>query len=310
MGTIDYIYRFDPDKPEDDSLPSTPAEARKALEEGNRLFAGWIESCRASAVEEAREAYVIPWHGLVLDYEHPPRQAPFAVVLGCADARVPIEMVFGQASNDLFVVRVAGNVLADVCMGSIDYALSMLSDSVKCVVVLGHLNCGAVTETVNAYLHPAELTAKTQAFGIRTIIQKIFTSVKVSDDAIHRVWGPDAMHHHAYHKALIEVSVCVNAAQAALDLRMEVKRSGRREIEVVYGVFDLVSHQVSMPVNPHVPASAMKINLATAPLGAAGVNRLADRMAELLKPRSRAGSRPSLDGQVQQDKVDEAKSQP
>ena len=51
-----------------------------------------------------------------------PKQAPFAVVVGCSDARVPTEMIFGQGFNDLFVIRVAGNVLGDVCLGSIDFA--------------------------------------------------------------------------------------------------------------------------------------------------------------------------------------------
>ena len=74
-----------------------------------------------------------------------PKQAPFAVVIGCSDARVPTEMIFGQGFNDLFVIRVAGNVLGDVCLGSIDFAVEALSESVKLLVVLGHSGCGAVT---------------------------------------------------------------------------------------------------------------------------------------------------------------------
>ncbi len=291
LSTIDYIYRFDPNSTEDKYLPPDSDSARKALEDGNRVYASWIESCRNHDPSQPCPEFLLPWHGLALDSEHPPRQAPFAVVLGCADARAPIEMVFGQASNDLFVVRVAGNVLADVCVGSIEYALSALADSVKCVVVLGHLGCGAVTETVNAYLHPADYTVKIQSFGIRSIVEKIFTPVKLADDAIHRIWGPDAARHHSYHKSLIDVAVCVNAAQAALDIRMEVRRVGKRDLGVLYGVFNLVTHQVSMPANPHLPASDMKINLAVAPQGAASVNRLAERMAEILRPRARTTQR-------------------
>ena len=55
-----------------------------------------------------------------------PKQAPFAVVIGCSDARVPTEMLFGQGFNDLFVIRVAGNVLGDVCLGSVDFAVEAL----------------------------------------------------------------------------------------------------------------------------------------------------------------------------------------
>src|SRR5262249_33277380 len=83
-----------------------------------------------------------------------PKQAPFAVVVGCSDARVPTEMLFGQGFNDLFVIRVAGNVLGDVCLGSIDFAVEARGERVKVLVVLGHSGCGAVTGAVDAYLRP------------------------------------------------------------------------------------------------------------------------------------------------------------
>ena len=79
------------------------------------------------------------------------------MVVGCSDARVPTEMLFGQGFNDLFVIRVAGNVLGDVCMGSVDFALNALSESVRVVVMLGHSGCGAVTGAVDAYLRPREV---------------------------------------------------------------------------------------------------------------------------------------------------------
>ena len=66
-----------------------------------------------------------------------PKQAPFAVVVGCSDARVPIEMIFGQGFNDLFVIRVAGNVLGDVCLGSIDFAVEARARASGSIVVLG-----------------------------------------------------------------------------------------------------------------------------------------------------------------------------
>ena len=89
-----------------------------------------------------------------------PKAAPFAVVVGCSDARVPTEMIFGQGFNDLFVIRVAGNVLGDECLGSVDYALNALSDSVKVLIVLGHSGCGAVTAAVDAYLKPLSFWSK------------------------------------------------------------------------------------------------------------------------------------------------------
>jgi len=74
-------------------------------------------------------------------------QEPFAVVLGCADSRVPVEVVFDQGLGDLFVVRVAGNVAEPTQIGSIEYAVEHLG--VKLIVVLGHSNCGAVKATLD-----------------------------------------------------------------------------------------------------------------------------------------------------------------
>ncbi len=73
-------------------------------------------------------------------------QSPFAVIVGCSDSRIPPEIIFDQGLGDLFVVRVAGNVLDDIGMGSIEYAVDHLG--VSLVVVLGHGKCGAVSATV------------------------------------------------------------------------------------------------------------------------------------------------------------------
>ena len=91
-------------------------------------------------------------------------------------------------------------------------------------------------------------------------------------------------------EALIEIAVCVNAAQAAFDLRQEVERSAKWEIEVLYAVFSLHNHQVSMPVNPHSPVLPENVNLAYAPTNPKEFNTIAVRMAEMLKPASLTGS--------------------
>jgi carbonic anhydrase len=77
-------------------------------------------------------------------------QRPFAAVLGCADSRVPVEVVFGQGPGQLFVVRVAGNVAASSQLGSLEFAVAVLG--VRLVVVLGHTRCGLV----DAALHPPQ----------------------------------------------------------------------------------------------------------------------------------------------------------
>jgi carbonic anhydrase len=288
MDTIDLVYRFDPRNPVFKPPPWDAVSARKMLEDGNRTYARWMESCRAGDVPEHEREHVVPCTGLDFGMNprdpQVPKQVPFAVVVGCSDARVPIELLFGQGFNNLFVIRVAGNVLGDVCLGSVDYALHHLSDSIKCVVVLGHLGCGAVTAAVDAYLQPHELWTKAVAPVLRSIIHRIFAAVCEADHAIKQVWGENACEKPNYRKTLIDIAVCVNAAQAAYDLSLEVERAAKRHIDTVYGVFNLINNQVSMPVDPRAPFSPVNVNLAHAPASPKEFHDLAARMADLARP--------------------------
>ena len=121
-----------------------------------------------------------------------PRQAPFAVVVGCSDARVPTEMLFGQGFNDLFVIRVAGNVLGDVCMGSVDFALNALGESVRVVVVLGHSGCGGLERPVDAYLKPTDFWSESTSPMLRSITRRIFVAVREAANGLTEVWGDGA----------------------------------------------------------------------------------------------------------------------
>jgi carbonic anhydrase len=292
MNTIDYIYRFDPKNPSAKPLPSDAAHARHVLENGNRMFSRWMESCRPGTPTEGEGQYVVPCNGLEVGMPRSqgsmPRQTPFAVVVGCSDARVPTEMLFGQGFNDLFVIRVAGNVLGDVCMGSIDFALNALSDSVRVVVMLGHSGCGAVTGAVDAYLRPQKYWSRSMSPMLRSIVQRIFVAVREAANGLQEVWGPDAQNMPGYRDALLEVAVCVNAAQSAFDLRQEVERNAKWEIEVLYGVHNIRNHQVCMPVDPSAPRSDENVRLAHAPSNPVDFRVLAKEMAELLLPANLA----------------------
>lgn len=296
MNTVDYIYRFDPENPSAKPLPRDADTARKALEDGNRTFSRWMESCRTGTPSKGEPPYILACNGLEGGLPRTqvqmPKQAPFAVVIGCSDARVPIEMLFGQGFNDLFVIRVAGNVLGDVCVGSIDFALNALSESVRVVVMLGHSGCGAVAGAVDAYLSPPKFWSKSLSPLLRSLIQRIFVSVREAANAFEEVWGADAGHLPGYREALIEAAVCINAAQAAFDLRQEVERSGKREIEVLYGVHNIRNHQVCMPVDPKAPRADENVRLAQAPTNPKEFHALAVQMAELLRPRPTAQAAP------------------
>jgi carbonic anhydrase len=289
MKTIDYVYRFDPKNPSTKPPPADAELARKTLEDGNRMFARWMANCQSSTVTQGEEPrYVVQCNGLEVGMLRKqggiPKQAPFAVVVGCSDARVPTEMLFGQGFNDLFVIRVAGNVLGDVCLGSVDFAVEALSESVKVLVVLGHSGCGAVTGAVDAYLRPLKFWSRTMSPALRGIAQKIFVSVREAANGLEEVWGADAKQQPGYRDCLIETAVCLNAAQAAFALRQELELSGRWEIEVLYGVYNLFNHQVRMPNDPLAPPTEENVSLAHAPSNPKSFQALAVQMAEILKP--------------------------
>ncbi len=105
-------------------------------------------------------------------------QHPIAIVLGCSDSRVPPEVIFDQGLGDLFVIRVAGNVVDDVVLGSIEYAVSEFG--VTLVIVLGHERCGAVTAAVNHLKVSGHVSALIRA------IEPALSQIKAFDsDAIH-----------------------------------------------------------------------------------------------------------------------------
>lgn len=94
-------------------------------------------------------------------------QRPFAIVLGCSDSRTPVEILFDQGFGDLFVVRIAGNIVAPSIVGSIEFAASQFGS--RLVVVMGHTRCGAITATVNAI----ETGLGPESRNIRSITDRI-----------------------------------------------------------------------------------------------------------------------------------------
>src|SRR6202011_6037963 len=121
-----------------DHVRVTPAmisasEALERLREGNRRFVSDVRG-RAAVVTQARRT------------ELAEGQEPFAIILGCSDSRVPAEIVFDQGLGDLFVIRVAGNIVAPSQVGSVEFAAARYGT--RLVVVLGHSNCGAILATL------------------------------------------------------------------------------------------------------------------------------------------------------------------
>ena len=101
----------------------------------------------------------------------PKEQNPFAIILGCSDSRVPAEMVFDQGLGDLFVVRVAGNIVAPSQVGSVEFAAAKYGTPL--VVVLGHTECGAILATLEELQQPVE----NQSPNLRAIVDRVRPSV-------------------------------------------------------------------------------------------------------------------------------------
>lgn len=137
-------------------------DARQALErlrEGNRRFVS-DQHTLGRHVDEARRI------------ELTQGQAPFAVILGCSDSRVPVEVIFDQGLGDLFVIRVAGNVVAPSLVGSVEFAAHNFGTPL--VVVLGHSNCGAVQTTLEELEQPSE----TRSPNLRELVDRVRPSVE------------------------------------------------------------------------------------------------------------------------------------
>lgn len=99
-------------------------------------------------------------------------QSPFAVILGCSDSRVPAELVFDQGLGDLFVIRVAGNIVAPTQIGSVEFAATQFGTPL--VVVLGHGSCGAVTATLSEMTTPTDGASR----NLRSIVSRIEPALK------------------------------------------------------------------------------------------------------------------------------------
>jgi len=155
----------------------TALEALQRLRDGNERFVREMREGHAAAGADRRRAVASV-------------QEPFAIVLGCSDSRVPAEIVFDQGLGDLFVIRVAGNIVAPSQIGSVEFAAERFGT--RLVVVLGHSRCGAILATLEQIAQPTDA----QSRNLRSIVDRIRPSVEtlLSTPLVH---DPDALINHA-----------------------------------------------------------------------------------------------------------------
>lgn len=239
---IEVVYQYDPDNPHQGVKPATAVEACAHLVDGNMAL--------ARLFEEDGARYVVPLaavdYGIGDHAGETPVQLPMAAVLGCADARVPAELIFGQAANDLFVVRVAGNVPGSECIGSLDYAVEHLP-SMRLIVVLGHTGCGAVTAAVDTFLRPTGYLDLSANLSLRAIVDGLMASVQMAAASLRAAYGSGVETEPGYRTALIELSVLLNAAVTAGTVCKAFAGALSDSLAVRFGVYNLHNHYVGLP---------------------------------------------------------------
>ncbi|HZR03774.1 MAG TPA: carbonic anhydrase [Burkholderiales bacterium] len=165
-------------------------EALDRLREGNLRYASNVRSLD-TLLSHTRRADLVT------------RQEPFAIVLGCSDSRVPAELVFDQGLGDLFVIRVAGNIVAPSQVGSVEFAATQFGT--RLVVVLGHSQCGVILATLEELQRPVE----NQSRSLRSIVDRV-------RPAIQPLFATELRHDN---EQLIEHSVRANVRASVNHLR-------------------------------------------------------------------------------------------
>jgi carbonic anhydrase len=232
--------------------PRTTKEAAERLLRGSRRFAA-----------QGPDTGVVPV------------QRPFAAVLGCSDARAPVETIFQQRSNDLFVVRVAGNGVGSATLGSLRYAAQQFR-SLGLIVVLGHSHCGAVTAAVDGFLRPRSYLPLATNYPLRSIVDAILVAVRSASLALDAAHGPGVTGLPGYRAALVETSVALNACLSAFALKRELE--GPR-LRVLFGSYDLARRSVGIPVAPEGRSARSRGGLFPPPDDEDGLRDLAHRIA-------------------------------
>jgi carbonic anhydrase len=194
----------------------SPKEALARLREGNQRFV----SGEGSALRN--------WHPHLAN-----GQAPFATVYGCSDSRAPVEYVFDQGLGDLFVIRVAGNIIAPSLVGSVEFATSQFGT--RLVVLMGHTRCGAISATARAL----EAEGAAESRNLQSIVDRIRPHVA------HLFTGPD----QGDREVRLAAAVRVNAIASARELRQSSPilqdLVDRGHVAIVAAVYDLTTGVVT-----------------------------------------------------------------
>lgn len=192
------------------------AEALERLREGNRRFASNVRSIEAMASHTRRSEFAT-------------FQQPFAVILGCSDSRAPAEVLFDQGLGDLFVIRVAGNIVAPSQVGSVEFAVDAFNT--RLVVVLGHSRCGAVNATLQ-YLEQRK-TGVRPSPGLLSIVERVRPAIEPLL-ATELAKDPNALYH-----ASVRSNVVASVSQLRHGSKLLEDQVLHGGLQIVGGEYDL-----------------------------------------------------------------------
>ena len=203
----------------------TAQEALIRLQEGNKRFVEGKSTYNTSYKHRRNE---------LVD-----GQTPFAIILGCSDSRVPAEIVFDQGLGDLFVIRIAGNIVAPSQIGSVEFAVETFQTPL--VVVLGHTGCGAVAATLNQIRQPQASRSQ----HLRSIVERIRPAV----EPLLEIWT-DLTHEHLLERAIrSNVRMSVNHLRHGSCFLEEIHDSG--SLWIVGAEYSLESGEVDFFEDQH-----------------------------------------------------------
>jgi carbonic anhydrase len=285
LKIVEITYQYDGSVAAGRPRPNDSDAARSRLDEGSRAFSALLEGLAEGSGTAQRIISVDPRDlGIAPGDQIVPKQQPYAAVLGCSDARVPIELIFNEGPNDLFVVRVAGNGLGSEVLGSLKYAADHLGGSLKLIVVLGHSGCGAVSAAVDVFLNPETYLSLASKHSLRNILDRLLVVVHAAAKRMTAVFGDAVTRRRGYREALIEAAIVSNAALAAYTVQQEIGTDDPLGLRAAYGVYLLSARQVWAPRSGSTECGG----LAYPPVDGAGFDDFADavmrseRIASLL----------------------------
>jgi len=202
--------------------PETAEQALEMLKQGNARFVENVQNPQSTLLASNALTHV---------------HEPFAIILGCSDARVPAEIVFDQGLGDLFVIRVAGNVVAPSQIGSVEFAAEKFGT--KLVVVLGHSHCGAVTACVETLINPDQQFSP----NLRSIVDRIRPSVYNLHE-IYTANGQDIDEQELINRG-IKANVRMSVTQLKYGSRILEDAVNNGSLIIVGAVYDLDTGKVT-----------------------------------------------------------------